>query len=154
MDICPQSSTFPQNIAWTLAFMGPLCAGPSAGQTTYDLADRLDLLPTPRELRLDGAEHALRGWEIVVPDDAPLLTAFGAVLKAHIRFEERVWFDALQDALGKRRLEALHERMHARLPDAHKALRSPEHYTVEHSSALDDLQRRVTQSVAQHELGE
>ncbi len=52
------------------------------------------------------------------PDDAPLLTAFGAVLRAHIRFEERVWFDALQDALGKKRLEALHERMHARLPDA------------------------------------
>ncbi len=51
------------------------------------------------------------------PDDAPLLTAFGAVLKAHIRFEERVWFEALQDALGRKCLEALHERMHARFPD-------------------------------------
>ena len=51
-------------------------------------------------------------------DDTPLLAAFGAVLKAHIRFEERVWFEALQDALGKKRLEALQERMHARFPDA------------------------------------
>ena len=52
------------------------------------------------------------------PDDAPLLAAFGAVLKAHIRFEERVWFEALQGSLGKKRLDALHEQMHARLPDA------------------------------------
>ena len=52
------------------------------------------------------------------PNDAPLLAAFGAVLKAHIRFEERVWFEALQDALGRTRLEALHERMHGRFPDA------------------------------------
>ncbi len=52
------------------------------------------------------------------PDDAPLLAAFGAVLKAHIRFEERVWFEALQDALGRERLEALREQMHARFPDA------------------------------------
>ncbi len=41
----------------------------------------------------------------------------------------------------------------ARLPERHKALRSPERYTVEHSQALDDLQWRVTQWVAQHELG-
>ena len=52
------------------------------------------------------------------PDDVPLLAAFGAVLKAHIRFEERVWFEALQDALGRKRLEGLHEQMHARFPDA------------------------------------
>ncbi len=52
------------------------------------------------------------------PDDAPLLLAFGAVLKAHIRFEERVWFQALQDSLGRERLESLHERIRARLPDA------------------------------------
>ncbi len=52
------------------------------------------------------------------PNDALLLAAFGAVLKAHIRFEERVWFEALQDALGRKRLDALHERMHARFPDA------------------------------------
>ena len=52
------------------------------------------------------------------PDEAPLLIAFGAVLKAHIRFEERVWFEALQTSLGAERLGALHEEMHARLPDA------------------------------------
>ena len=53
-------------------------------------------------------------------------------------------------------LTALRERFaseFARLPAAHKALRSPKHYPVEHSLALDDLQWRVTQSVAQHELG-
>ena len=41
----------------------------------------------------------------------------------------------------------------ARLPESHKALRSPEPYTVAHSPALAELQSRVTQSVAQHELG-
>lgn len=63
---------------------------------------------------LRAAYHRLRAQ----PEDEPLLHAFGAVLKAHIRFEERVWFEALQKSLGKERLEELHERMHARLPDA------------------------------------
>ena len=52
------------------------------------------------------------------PDDAELLAAFGAVLKAHIRFEERVWFKALQNSLGRERLQTLHEQMHSRLPGA------------------------------------
>ena len=53
-------------------------------------------------------------------------------------------------------LTALRERFaaeFAHLPGAHKALRSPEPYTVEHSLALDELQWRVTQKIAREELG-
>lgn len=41
----------------------------------------------------------------------------------------------------------------AKLPEKHKALRVPEKYPVEHSTALDDVQWRVTQHIVEHELG-
>ena len=84
---------------------------------------------------------------IALADEAPPAGA-QALLREVMRGGKRT-----EDAPS---LTALRERFaaeFARLPDAHKALRSPEQYTVEHSSALDDLQWRVTEWVAQHELG-
>ena len=50
-----------------------LCqAGTAAPPSVYDLADQLLLLPTPRELTLEGGDQPLTGWEIVIPADAPL----------------------------------------------------------------------------------
>lgn len=42
-------------------------------RTAADAADEIDLLPTPKELELADATHPVEGWEIVVPEDAPLL---------------------------------------------------------------------------------
>lgn len=50
-----------------------LCqAGPAAQPELYKAAGELLLLPTPRELALEGGEEPLAGWEIVVPADAAM----------------------------------------------------------------------------------
>jgi len=51
-------------------------------------------------------------------------------------------------------LRARFAREFARLPDQHKALRSPKPYQVTTSSELESLQLRVTQQVMEKELGE
>ncbi|MGH7163062.1 MAG: hemerythrin domain-containing protein [Planctomycetota bacterium] len=50
------------------------------------------------------------------PEEAELLRAFGAVLEAHVRFEERVWFEALQHDVAPERLAALEAIVRERLP--------------------------------------
>jgi len=51
------------------------------------------------------------------PGDRDLVDAFAAVLRAHIRYEERVWFEALQAVLGREKLVECEAEMHRRLPD-------------------------------------
>jgi hypothetical protein len=48
-------------------FLAALLMGssPALSQSTYDIADRLDLLPTPREISLSGASYDVEGWRIV-----------------------------------------------------------------------------------------
>ena len=44
----------------------------SAAEQPWQVADRLDLVPTPQQISLDGNEYSLDGWQIVVADDVML----------------------------------------------------------------------------------
>ena len=48
----------------------------------------------------------------------PLLQQFGDMLDAHIRFEEREWFEALQEVLDAETLATIDAALAARLPSA------------------------------------
>ena len=48
----------------------------------------------------------------------PLLQQFGELLEAHIRFEEREWFEALQEVLDAETLAMIDADLTARLPSA------------------------------------
>ncbi len=59
------------------ALMGMLLAASSATADPYDVADRLDIIPTPRAITLDGERLDLAGWVIVPAADCPM-SAIGA----------------------------------------------------------------------------
>jgi hypothetical protein len=51
-----------------------LCPVSTSAQPIYDIADQLDILPTPREITLGNRMVALSEWSIIVASDSPLLT--------------------------------------------------------------------------------
>lgn len=78
-------------------------------------AELADAAPSARVL----AEHR-QFWERLAAIEAaapealpPLLIALGELLEAHIRFEERVWFEQLQRELAPERLAAIGQALEA-----------------------------------------
>jgi hypothetical protein len=56
------------------------------------------------------------------PTCVPLLQQFGDTLEAHIRFEEREWFEALQEVFDADTFAAIDAALRARLPSARGGL--------------------------------
>jgi hypothetical protein len=52
------------------------------------------------------------------PNCVPSLQQFGELLETHIRFEEREWFEALQDVLDAETFTTIDAALTARLPSA------------------------------------
>ena len=79
-----------------------LCqAGTAAQPSVYDLADQLLLLPTPRELTLEGGDQPLAGWEIVIPPDAALARTGAGEINRRIVELGGAALPMVTDATGK-----------------------------------------------------
>ena len=117
-----------------------------AGEPVIKLSTGKETLASPKQVyRFDEAEY--RRDVIALADEAPPAGArplLHEVMRAGKRTGDAPPLAALRERFAAE---------FARLPERHKALRSPEPYTVEHSHALDDLQWTLTQWIAQHELG-
>ena len=117
-----------------------------AGAPVLKLSPGKETLAGPKQVyRVGAAEYE---HDVIALADEPPFEDARPLLREVMRGGKRV------EAAPS--LASLRERFaaeFARLPERHKALRAPERYTVEHSLELDALQWRLTQWVAQHELG-